>query len=203
MNNKIVFESVTLVDVIPSARGIGYDCVDVLNELIDFICQESKNDYNKVNLDKDDIENLLSSGLPLSFSSGTKKSSKKGKKRRRKHDFISNDDDSAAESKIFVSKYKQKILDKESNLSLHYGNGELVEEKYWDQRFRLMTRFDEGVLLDAESWYSITPEAIANHITQKCIQSAVFHKKSLGVACDFFSGCGGNSISLGKIKDIY
>lgn len=58
------------------------------------------------------------------------------------------------------------------------------------QRYRLFSRFDDGIRLDAESWYSVTPEvrllpspthspfvnnnsslaqAIADHIAQKCL----------------------------------
>ena len=36
-------------------------------------------------------------------------------------------------------------------------------EKYWCQRFRLFSKFDHGCLLDQESWFSITPEKIAQH----------------------------------------
>ena len=36
-----------------------------------------------------------------------------------------------------------------------------VHLKYWDQRYRLLSLFDQGIKLDAESWYSITPEAVA------------------------------------------
>lgn len=33
--------------------------------------------------------------------------------------------------------------------------------KYWMQRYTLFARFDDGVLLDEEGWFSVTPEAIA------------------------------------------
>ena len=42
-----------------------------------------------------------------------------------------------------------------------------VADKYWAQRKRLFSKFDEGVQLDKESWYSVTPEAIAGHIAQR------------------------------------
>lgn len=44
--------------------------------------------------------------------------------------------------------------------------------KYWAQRYRLFSRFDEGIQLDRESWYSVTPEKIAEHIAsvrQQCL----------------------------------
>ena len=33
--------------------------------------------------------------------------------------------------------------------------------KYWLQRYTLFSRFDEGVLIDEEGWFSVTPEALA------------------------------------------
>ncbi|CAG2169712.1 unnamed protein product [Oppiella nova] len=39
--------------------------------------------------------------------------------------------------------------------------------KYWHQRYDLFSRFDEGIRMDSESWYSVTPERIAQHIAQR------------------------------------
>lgn len=36
--------------------------------------------------------------------------------------------------------------------------------KYWMQRYTLFARFDDGVLLDVEGWFSVTPEAIARWV---------------------------------------
>lgn len=33
--------------------------------------------------------------------------------------------------------------------------------KYWLQRYTLFSRFDEGVMMDEEGWYSVTPEVLA------------------------------------------
>jgi hypothetical protein len=33
--------------------------------------------------------------------------------------------------------------------------------KYWPQRYSLFSRFDDGVLMDEQGWYSVTPETIA------------------------------------------
>lgn len=40
--------------------------------------------------------------------------------------------------------------------------------KYWLQRYSLFQRFDEGILMDEEGWYSATPEVIAAHQAIKC-----------------------------------
>ena len=60
-------------------------------------------------------------------------------------------------------------------------------EKYWFQRYRLFSRFDEGIRLDEESWFSVTPEKIAEHIAERC---------RCDVVIDAFCGAGGNTIQL-------
>jgi predicted RNA methylase len=61
---------------------------------------------------------------------------------------------------------------------------------YWAQRHTLFRRFDSGVWLDAESLFSVTPEAIAEH-----------HASRLAglegtLVIDAFCGAGGNSIQF-------
>jgi trimethylguanosine synthase len=36
--------------------------------------------------------------------------------------------------------------------------------KFWKKRYYLFSKFDRGVLIDDESWYSVTPEPMAKHI---------------------------------------
>jgi trimethylguanosine synthase len=77
-----------------------------------------------------------------------------------------------------------------------------IHKKYWDQRYRLISKYDHGILLDDESWYSITPESIANHITKQCFKKLQYHFHSkINIVLDCFSGCGGNSISLAHYFD--
>ena len=59
--------------------------------------------------------------------------------------------------------------------------------KYWAQRYRLFSRYDEGVRLDPESWYSVTPEKIAEHIAERC---------RCDLIVDGFCGVGGNAIQF-------
>lgn len=85
-----------------------------------------------------------------------------------------------------------------------------IHEKYWDQRYRLFTRYDEGILLDEESWYSITYESIGNHVIDRCFQilqeKFLSSKKGKGKGkgkeifhvMDGFSGCGGMSIPIAR-----
>jgi hypothetical protein len=71
---------------------------------------------------------------------------------------------------------------------------EEVHAKYWDQRYRLLSKFDRGVQLDAESFYSITPEAAARHVTSVCLSRAQQAGAPIRRVLDCFSGCGGNTI---------
>jgi len=60
-------------------------------------------------------------------------------------------------------------------------------EKYWNQRYRLFSKFDAGIRLDEESWFSVTPEKIAKHIAERC---------KCQVIVDGFCGAGGNAIQF-------
>lgn len=62
-----------------------------------------------------------------------------------------------------------------------------VPNKYWGQRYRYFSKFDNGVTLDNEGWYSVTPEAIALHIAERVC---------CDVLVDPFVGCGGNAIQF-------
>lgn len=61
-------------------------------------------------------------------------------------------------------------------------------EKYWHQRYDLFWRYDEGVQLDEEGWFSVTPEEIAVRHAQRCA--------GVGVVIDGFAGVGGNAIQF-------
>ena len=56
-------------------------------------------------------------------------------------------------------------------------------------RYNLFSRFDDGVELDVESWFSVTPEAIAQHIAERC---------RCDVIIDAFCGVGGNAIQFAQ-----
>ncbi|XP_035445235.2 trimethylguanosine synthase-like [Spodoptera frugiperda] len=61
--------------------------------------------------------------------------------------------------------------------------------KYWHKRHSLFHRFDEGIRLDRESWFSVTPEVVARHIAEK---------HTYDVVLDAFCGAGGNTIQFAK-----
>jgi len=81
-----------------------------------------------------------------------------------------------------------------------------VADKYWAQRRRLFSKYDEGIMLDKESWYSITPEAIANHLTKRIVdifQNENSSERTGMIMLDPFCGCGGNGISFAKHSDVH
>ena len=75
-----------------------------------------------------------------------------------------------------------------------------VADKYWAQRKRLFVKFDQGIQLDREGWYSVTPEAIANHIAQRMVAGA---SNSNGmVVLDACAGVGGNAIAFARRPEV-
>ena len=65
-------------------------------------------------------------------------------------------------------------------------------KRFWKKRFTLFQKYDSGVMLDDESWYSVTPEPVARHIAKR-VKMAYPSGASV---LDSFSGCGGNLIQF-------
>ncbi|XP_025193526.1 trimethylguanosine synthase-like isoform X2 [Melanaphis sacchari] len=59
--------------------------------------------------------------------------------------------------------------------------------KYWHSRYRLFKKFDQGIKLDKESWYSVTPEVISRMIAKRCTCDLII---------DGFCGAGSNTIQF-------
>jgi len=94
----------------------------------------------------------------------------------------------------------------------------IVPDKFWAQRKRLFSKYDEGVQIhnvdnnnDGEMWYSVTPESIANHVADKMINmmvrqgchqstSSSSSKGNSITILDVFCGCGGNSIAFARLN---
>lgn len=83
-------------------------------------------------------------------------------------------------------KKKKKRNKKKVKMPPEVANSEDLR-KYWAQRYRLFSRFDEGIKLDREGWFSVTPEKIAEHIAERC---------RCDVIVDAFCGVGGNAIQF-------
>lgn len=66
-------------------------------------------------------------------------------------------------------------------------------ERYWHQRYQLFSHYHRGVRLDAESWYSVTPEAVAA-ATARIMARGDPSCSGSRLVVDAFAGCGGNAI---------
>lgn len=66
-------------------------------------------------------------------------------------------------------------------------------EKYWFQRYNLFSRFDDGVEMDDEAWWSVTPENIARHIANRVLEAC---GDGHLIIVDGFCGVGGNMIQF-------
>eukprot|EP01091_Cochliopodium_minus_P010034 TRINITY_DN2606_c0_g3_i1.p1 TRINITY_DN2606_c0_g3~~TRINITY_DN2606_c0_g3_i1.p1 ORF type:complete len:344 (-),score=114.96 TRINITY_DN2606_c0_g3_i1:143-1174(-) len=67
-----------------------------------------------------------------------------------------------------------------------------IISKFWKRRYQLFSLFDEGIRLDIESWYSVTPEKLAVKTANRC---------KCKVILDAFCGVGGNTIQFAKVCD--
>ncbi|CAE6452628.1 unnamed protein product [Rhizoctonia solani] len=84
------------------------------------------------------------------------------------------------------------LEDISTNVTLHYKNQKSVPQhlkKYFAQRHRFFSLYDNGCLLDEEGWYSVTPEKIALQIAERCRCDTVI---------DAFCGVGGNAIAFAQ-----
>jgi trimethylguanosine synthase len=62
-------------------------------------------------------------------------------------------------------------------------------QKYWDKRYDYFSRFDEGIQIDAEGLYSVTPEEVGTN------QASLMQGT---VVLDGFAGVGGSAIAFAR-----
>jgi trimethylguanosine synthase len=67
-----------------------------------------------------------------------------------------------------------------------------VPPKYWAQRYRLFSRYDEGAALHGDMWFSVTPEAAALHQAQRALAGGAH------LVVDAFAGAGGNTVAFAR-----
>ena len=60
-------------------------------------------------------------------------------------------------------------------------------QKYYRSRYYLFSKFDDGILLDYDGWFSVTPQSVAKQIAQSLSCSFIL---------DAFCGVGGNAIQV-------
>lgn len=92
------------------------------------------------------------------------------------------------EDSIKKTQKKKKRKQSKRNISLPIEiDNDKTLLKYWLKRYRLFSKFDQGIKMDRESWFSVTPEKIAEHIAQRCKCDTII---------DAFCGAGGNAIQF-------
>jgi hypothetical protein len=102
------------------------------------------------------------------------KRKKKKKKKKKKHRPTTETTEEVSYTYENGADWQYDDFEGEENVFEEEQEGEEVMDekeylhKYYAQRYRLFSRFDEGILLDDEGWYSVTPELIAAHIAQRC-----------------------------------
>lgn len=67
-------------------------------------------------------------------------------------------------------------------------------KKYWRKRYQLFSKYDEGVFLSSELWYSVTPEVTAEAIAQIVKNLIPECRNVLDICC----GGGGNTIQFAR-----
>jgi len=103
-----------------------------------------------------------------------------------------------------------------------------VPDKFWAQRKRLFSRYDQGIQIggeaDPEMWYSVTPESIADHVAERMVNMICKGQsrrsdanpscggednKETDTSCgkpivilDVFCGCGGNTIAFARLRNL-
>ncbi|XP_060858007.1 uncharacterized protein LOC132935463 isoform X1 [Metopolophium dirhodum] len=78
-------------------------------------------------------------------------------------------------------------IHKEKRYSHRPCNWKRFSNRYWTMRHMLFSKFEHGILLDDESFYSVCPEILSYHIAKRCKND---------IALDPFCGAGGNIIQL-------
>ncbi|KAK4744806.1 hypothetical protein SAY87_011118 [Trapa incisa] len=113
------------------------------------------------------VETLDEDGLDMEYNFQVRKQ-KRTRKKRWRGTYSAVDED-----------FKSQLLEECST----------IIDKYWHQRYLLFSRYDDGIKLDKEGWFSVTPEPIAKHHAFRCGSNTVI---------DGFTGVGGNAIQFAK-----
>lgn len=66
--------------------------------------------------------------------------------------------------------------------------------KYYYQRYKIWSKYDEGVWMTDDAWFGVTPEPVANKIAEHVAAAP----ESKTVLIDTFAGAGGNTIAFAR-----
>lgn len=135
-------------------------------ELVHDLAKESINDASSLNQQLDEVSGnwLSADNVPSNNTTNKKKKARKTKTNR----------------KLPISSEDLPGVPDELPSSI---------SKYWWQRYLLFSRFDSGIKMDEEGWFSVTPEPLAKHHANRCGHGAIV---------DLFTGVGGNAIQFAQ-----
>ena len=68
---------------------------------------------------------------------------------------------------------------------------EKVLKKFYKKRYYLFSKYDRGIKIDDEGWYSVTPETLAKHTASRVCDVFGFQNANVMDCC---CGVGGNTI---------
>ena len=69
-------------------------------------------------------------------------------------------------------------------------------QSFYRKRYYLFSKYDSGVKIDEEGWYSVTPETIATYLGERANELSEFGPVNV---MDPFVGVGGNLIQFAKV----
>ena len=87
----------------------------------------------------------------------------------------------------------------------HYDHSDEVPfevSKYWHQRHKIFSKYDEGIWMTDDAWFGVTPEPVANKIAEHVASAPAART----IMIDGFGGAGGNAIAFarsGRWKQIF
>ncbi|KAL6444166.1 hypothetical protein ACFW04_001835 [Cataglyphis niger] len=113
-------------------------------------------------------------------------SNDKGSYTKAQATFTSSSDDEDSIKKMQKKKKKKQVKRLNKILPKEIANDYKLW-KYYIKRFGLFSRYEDGIKLDRESWFSVTPEEIAKNIAERCRCDTII---------DAFCGAGSNSIQF-------
>ncbi|KAL6572388.1 hypothetical protein OROMI_013346 [Orobanche minor] len=171
-------EQMVMADGLPKQMDFGKSSPDEVQASSDLqprhsLNQESRNDNWSLS---QQLDGTTGNGLSADNVSNTSNAKQKKKVRRIK----SNRKLSVSSEGLLRSKLDLQGVVHEVPPSV---------SKYWWQRYLLFSRFDYGIKMDEEGWFSVTPEPLAKHHAVRCGNGAIV---------DFFTGVGGNAIQFAQ-----
>lgn len=129
-----------------------------------------------------------------------KKRNNKNKKNKNKAKWKQNDASKSIADENYFEEGTSELQDPNN-----YYSGELLMhtyytlppsvQKFWTRRYELFSKYDEGIFLSEELWYSVTPELVAKYTAQLFVKLLPTDTQyGLDVCC----GGGGNTIQFAR-----